>query len=93
MPGPTLENLLNEYVDTIPVFPNTVTSGNSAFNHYLQKHQFSDISIFNNQRFLNKIKQVSTSPLEEHHLWTIANRVNLKAQAAFDKANPLWSHS
>jgi hypothetical protein len=88
MPGPAIENLLNEYVDTIPILPQTVTSGNSAFLHYLNKHRFSDISIFNNPRFTNKFKQVATNSVEEHTLWTLANKVNLKAQATFDKANP-----
>lgn len=89
MPGPSLDNLINEYVDTIPVFPSTVTSGNSAFNQYLLKHSFTDISVFNNGRFSSTIKRVSRSAVDEHYLWTIANRVNIKAQAAFDKANPL----
>ena len=90
MPGPSVQNLVNEYVDTIPVLPSTVTSGNSAFNHYLLKHRFSDISLFNNDRFSTKIKKVSSNSVEEHNLWTIANRVNLKAQSAFDKSNPKW---
>lgn len=49
--APKLENLINEYVDTIPVLPTSVTSGNSAFGYYLEKHRFTDISLFNNQRF------------------------------------------
>ena len=88
MPGPSLENLISEYVDSIPVFPSTVTSGNSAFNHYLLKHRFSDISLFNNERFANKFKKVSRNDVEEHELWTIANKVNLKAQSSFDSAHP-----
>ena len=50
---------------------------------------FTDISVFNNGRFSSTIKRVSRSAVDEHYLWTIANRVNIKAQAAFDKANPL----
>jgi hypothetical protein len=59
MPGANLENLLTEYVDAIPVLPNTVTSGNSAYHYFLQKHKFTDISLFNNQRFASKIHQVA----------------------------------
>ncbi len=88
MPGPKLENLINEYVDTIPLFPSTVTSGNSAFGYYLNKHKFTDISLFNNERFANKIQEVSRNSVEVHSLWTLANQVNLKAQAAFEKAHP-----
>lgn len=87
MPGPKLENLINEYVDNIPVLPITVTSGNSAFGFYLQKHRFTDISLFNNDHFSNKIREVAANPVEAHNLWTLANRVNVKAQAAFEKAN------
>jgi len=88
MPGPKLENLLTEYVDTIPVFPSSVTSGNSAFGYFLQKHKFSDISLFNNERFTNKIREVARSSVEAHSLWVLANHVNLKAQAAFEQAHP-----
>jgi hypothetical protein len=88
MPGPKLDNLIREYVDTIPVLPNTVTSGNSAFGFYLQKHRFTDISLFNNDQFSNKIREVAANSVEAHNLWTLATRVNVKAQAAFDKANP-----
>ena len=88
MPGPKLENLISEYVDTVPVLPNTVTSGNSAFGFYLQKHRFTDISLFNNDHFSNKIREVAANAVEAHNLWTLANRVNVKAQAAFEKANP-----
>jgi len=88
MPGPKLENLISEYVDTVPVLPNTVTSGNSAFGFYLQKHRFTDISLFNNDHFSNKIREVAANSVEAHNLWTLANRVNVKAQAAFEKANP-----
>jgi hypothetical protein len=88
MPGPKLDNLLNEYVDAIPVFPNTVTSGNSAFGYYLQKHKFTDISLFNNERFTNKIRQVARNSVESDALWVLANQVNLKAQTAFETANP-----
>jgi hypothetical protein len=88
MPGPKLENLITEYVDTIPVFPSTVTSGNSAFAYFLQKHKFTDISLFNNERFTNKIREVARSSVEAHSLWVLANQVNLKAQAAFEKAHP-----
>jgi len=49
--GPKLENLINEYVDTVPILPATVTSGNSALNYYLNKHKFTDISLFTAQRF------------------------------------------
>ena len=88
MPGPSLDNLINEYVDTIPVFPKTVTSGNSAFNYYLIKNRFTDISLFNNERFSKKIKKVAQNSVEEHNLWVIANKVNLKAQVSFDIAHP-----
>jgi hypothetical protein len=88
MPGPNLSNLLTEYVDTIPVLPETVTSGNSAYHYFLLKHQFTDISLFNNQRFEHKIRQVAKNPVQADALWTLANRVNLRAQAAFDQANP-----
>lgn len=88
MPGPKLENLINEYVDNLPVFPNTVTSGNSAFGYYLQKHKFTDISLFNNERFTSKIRQVARNPVESDALWVLANQVNLKAQATFEKAHP-----
>jgi len=88
MPGPKLENLISEYVDTVPVLPNTVTSGNSAFGFYLQKHRFTDISLFNNDHFSNKIREVAANSVEAHNLWTLANRVNVKAQAAYEKANP-----
>lgn len=88
MPGANLENLLREYVDTIPVLPNTVTSGNSAFGYYLDKHKFTDISLFNNQRFATKIHQVAHNAVEADALWNLANRVNLRAQANFDKAHP-----
>ena len=88
MPGPKLSNLINEYVDTIPVFPSTVTSGNSALNYYLLKHRFTDISLFNNTRFANKFNTVCSNSVEEHNLWSIANKVNLKAQSSFDKSNP-----
>lgn len=90
MPGPALDNLINEYIDTIPTFPTTVTSGNSAFNYYLQKHQYTDISLFTSERFAGKIKQVARNQVEAHNLWTIANQVNLRAQGEFDKKNPLW---
>lgn len=90
MPGAVLQNLINEYVDTIPTFPTTVTSGNSSFNYYLQKHHFTDISLFTNERFAGKIKQLAHNQVEAHDLWTIANRVNLRAQGEFDKKNPKW---
>jgi hypothetical protein len=89
MPGPTLDNLINEYIDTIPTFPKTVTSGNSTLNYYLRKHQYTDISLFTSERFAGKIKQVAKNQVEAHNLWTIANQVNLKAQGEFDKKNPL----
>jgi hypothetical protein len=89
MPGPKLENLIHEYVDTLPVFPNTVTSGNSAFGYYLQKHKFTDIALFNNERFSNKIREVARNGVEADALWALANRVNLKAQATFEKAHPI----
>ena len=88
MPGPKLQNLINEYIDTIPVFPSTVTSGNSAFAHYLNKHKYTDISLFNNIRFDSKIREVSRNSIESDILWTLANRINLKSQAVFDKGNP-----
>lgn len=87
MPGASFDNLVKEYIDTIPVLPSTVTSGNSAFHHYLLKHQFTDISLFNNDRFNSKITQVARTPIEEHTLWTIANQVNIKAQSSFDQVN------
>jgi len=87
MPGPNFDNLLIEYVDTIPVFPKTVTSGNSAFHYYLEKHRFTDISLFNNQRFENKINQIARNAVEAHTLWTLANKVNLRAQINFDKTS------
>jgi hypothetical protein len=89
MPGPKLENLLTEYVDTIPVFPITITSGNSAFGYFLQKHKFTDISLFNNERFTSKIREVARSSVESDALWALANRVNIKAQADFEKAHPV----
>jgi len=87
MPGPCLDNLITEYVDTIPTFPNTVTSGNSAFGHYLLKHRFTDISLFNNSRFAHQIRKFARDPLEEHNLWMIANKVNIKAQKAFESGS------
>jgi len=48
MPGPRLENLVREYVDTIPILPPKVTSGSSAWGYFKKKHQFTDISLFNN---------------------------------------------
>ena len=92
MPGPSLDNLINEYVDTLPVFPKTVTSGNSAFNYYLLKNRFTDISLFNNERFSKKINKVAQNSVEEHNLWVVANKVNLKAQTSFDSTHPAWYH-
>jgi hypothetical protein len=89
MPGPSLENLFAEYVDPIPILPATVTSGNSAFHHYLSRHRFTDISLFNNERFAKKFSKLGVTPSQEQTLWSIANRVNLRAQAAFDKEHPL----
>lgn len=89
MPGANLENLLVEYVDTIPVLPNTVTSGNSAYLYFLKKHKFTDISLFNNYRFALKINQVAHNFVEADALWSLANQVNLKAQANFDKTHPV----
>ena len=91
MPVPNFDNLMNEYVDTIPTFPNTITSGNSVFNYYLQKHRFTDISLFTSKRFTGKIRQLSHNAVEAHELWTLANRVNLRAQGEFDKKYPNWS--
>lgn len=57
--GPNINNLINEYIEPIPILPITVTSGNSALGYYLNKHKFTDISLFTNQRFASKINEVS----------------------------------
>jgi hypothetical protein len=51
MPGPSLNNLLNEYVDTIPVFPAWVSSGEQADTYFRIKNEYTDISLFNNPKF------------------------------------------
>jgi hypothetical protein len=89
MPVPALQNLINEYVDTIPTFPTTITSGNSAFYHYLQKHRFTDISLFTSERFSGKIKQLAHNSVEAHELWSLANRVNVRAQGEFNQKYPV----
>ncbi len=38
MPGPSLNNLLNEYVDAIPVLPVWVASGEQADNYFRLKN-------------------------------------------------------
>jgi len=86
--APNINNLINEYVDTIPLLPSTVTSGNSALAHYLNKHRFTDISLFTNPRFASKINQVARSPHEAEALWVLASRVNQRAQATFEQSNP-----
>ena len=87
MPGPKVDNLIHEYIDALPVLPPTVTSGNSTFGYFLNKHSFTDISLFNNPRFAHKINQLARNPVEADSLWTLANRVNLRAQADFDRKN------
>ncbi|MFM7857293.1 MAG: hypothetical protein ACKO96_36580, partial [Flammeovirgaceae bacterium] len=59
--GPKINNLIEEYIDPIPILPATVTSGDSAFGYYLNKHNFTDISLFTNLRFASKISEVSRS--------------------------------
>ena len=51
MPGPSLNNLLNEYVDTIPVFPAWVSSGEQTDTYFRIKNEYTDISLFNNPKF------------------------------------------
>jgi hypothetical protein len=66
-----------------------VTGGNSAYLYFRKKHQFTEISLFSNYRFALKINQVAHNFVEADALWSLANRVNLKAQANFDKAHPV----
>ena len=35
----------------------------------------------------HKINQLARNPVEADSLWTLANRVNLRAQADFDRKN------
>ena len=62
--GPSLDNLLKEYVDTIPVLPSNVTSGEQANNFYRRKHEFNEISLFTNPKFESKLKQLKLTPTQ-----------------------------
>jgi hypothetical protein len=61
MGGPSLSNLLKEYVDTIPVLPVWVSSGEQADTFFRVKNEYTDISLFNNPKFERKLKQFSVS--------------------------------
>ena len=84
MPGPSLNNLLNEYVDTIPVLPEWVSSGEKADNYFRLKHEHTDISLFNNPKFERKLKQFALTPNQENHFWFLANQYNKKVHKKFD---------
>lgn len=64
MPGPSLNNLLKEYVDTIHILPNWVSSGEHANTFFRIKHEYSDVSLFNNPKFERKLKQFTTNSNE-----------------------------
>jgi hypothetical protein len=64
MAGPTINNLLKEYVDTIPVVPRWVSSGEHADTFFRVKHEYSDVSLFNNPKFERKLKQFTVSSNE-----------------------------
>lgn len=51
MPGPSLDNLLKEYVDTIPVLPVWAVSGEKVDKFYRIKHEYTNVSLFNNPKF------------------------------------------
>jgi hypothetical protein len=55
MPGPDINNLFTEYIDTIPMLPKTVDSGINALEYFKAKHLFTDVSLFNNIKFQRKI--------------------------------------
>ncbi len=87
MGGPSLNNLLNEYVDNIPVLPVWVASGEQADNYFRIKHEYTDVSLFNNPKFERKIKQFTVNPAQENHFWFLANQYNRKVQSLFLSRN------
>jgi len=92
MGGPSLNNLLKEYVDTIPVLPTWVASGEQADNFFRLKHEYTDVSLFNNPKFERKLKQLSVTPNQENHFWYLANQYNRKVQRKFEGSDwAQWS--
>lgn len=49
--GPNINNLFKEYIDTIPVLPVWITSGQNADHYYQNKHNFTEVSLFYNTKF------------------------------------------
>lgn len=58
---PCVDNLLNQYVDSIPVLPQGVATGQQVCNYYAIKNQFTPISLFTNPAFSNKIISLNPS--------------------------------
>ena len=84
--GPKLENLMNGYVDAVPVLPEGVRTGEQIAQYYEQKHMFTEASLFNNPRFEAKINQVAQNEHEKNQLWHLSNLVNLKVQKSYEIA-------
>jgi hypothetical protein len=76
--GPKLDNLITEYVDTLPILPKEADTGIKVFDYFNTKNQFTNISLFNNKRFESKISQVARNRTEANGLWYLANQLNLK---------------
>ena len=83
MGGPSLNNLLNEYVDTIPVLPVWVASGEQADTFFRVKHEYTDVSLFNNAKFERKLRQFPINASQENHFWFLANQYNRKVQTKY----------
>jgi hypothetical protein len=64
-----------------------VASGEQADNYFRIKHEFTDVSLFNNPKFERKLKQFSVTPSQESNFWFLANQYNKKVQRKFEKSD------
>lgn len=83
MPGPDFEKLIKGYVNKIPVLPKDAATGKGAADYFQAKHRYSDVSLFNNKVFENKIVELARNEAQTNHLWYLANQFNLKVQNSF----------
>ncbi len=84
MGGPNINNLFAQYVDTIPVLPVWVTSGQNADNYYRAKHLFTEVSLFTNPKFERKINELNLSQNQTNGIWYKINQFNQKMQSEFE---------